>query len=217
MPASDDRAVGRAGEPNSPDAVRSWIDANVATRDRFGHVRDATDEHRRRHGCVAHPTGNAALLGVLAGALRAQRVLELGCGLGYSALWLAHGTGPGGVVESVDHDAGHVDLARRHVADEGYQDRVRVVLADATAALEGRREPCDLVFLDASVPSPALLDPLAELVRAGGFLVSANLFLARHDPNLPGLGEAAAYRTALLDDDRWLTSFAGEKAISLRR
>lgn len=217
MPAAADRAASRADEPNSAESIRSWIDASAADRDRFAQVKDATLEHRLDHGCDAYPTGNGPLLAVLAGAVHARRVLDLGCGLGYSALRLAYGVGPDGVVESVDHDAVHVELARARIAEQGYQARVRVVLGEVVGVLEGRPEPCDLVFLDASVPTPSLLDPLAARVRVGGLLVTANLFLARHDPNHPGLEEGAAYRSALLDDDRWLTSFAGEKAISLRR
>jgi len=49
------------------------------------------------------------ILAVLAATIRAERILEVGCGLGYSALCLAHGSGA--LVETIDRDPEHVRLA----------------------------------------------------------------------------------------------------------
>ena len=47
---------------------------------------------------------NGALLGTLAAAHRARRIVEVGGGLGYGALWFAYGAGPGSLIESVERD-----------------------------------------------------------------------------------------------------------------
>jgi predicted O-methyltransferase YrrM len=44
---------------------------------------------------------NGPLLGVLAAATGAERILELGTGLGYSALWLAE---DGAHVDTIEQD-----------------------------------------------------------------------------------------------------------------
>ena len=75
------------GEPTSAAAVAAWIDEHI--RDRYDHVRRESVRHREVHGCTVYPTGSGPLLGVLAAATAARRVLELGTGLGYSAFWLA--------------------------------------------------------------------------------------------------------------------------------
>src|SRR6516165_12764772 len=59
--------------------------------DPFGEVRAQTLRHRAQHGCGAYPFEDGAILGVIAAAVAAKRVLELGCALGYTALWFGHG------------------------------------------------------------------------------------------------------------------------------
>src|SRR5262245_49925953 len=83
-------------------------------RDPFSEIRAATAAHRKRHGCGAYAYGNGPLLGALAAAVGARRILELGTALGYTALWLAHGV-PDGVVDTIERDPEHVRLARTHV------------------------------------------------------------------------------------------------------
>ncbi len=51
--------------------------------DPFAEVRQATDQHRARHGCGAYPYDNGPLLSVLAAAVHARRIVELGTALGY--------------------------------------------------------------------------------------------------------------------------------------
>src|SRR5215831_196960 len=86
------------GEPDMPEAVARWIEQNVRPRDLFRDVRAASDRHRDAHGsgCSVYPTASGPLLGVLAAAVSSHRILEVGCGLGYSGLWLAHGSSPVG-------------------------------------------------------------------------------------------------------------------------
>ena len=62
-----------------------------ASNDPFAQVREATLAHRAKHGCSAWPYDNGPLLGVLAGAADAKRILELGCALGYTSLSFAYG------------------------------------------------------------------------------------------------------------------------------
>ena len=57
----------------------------------FAAVRAGTLAHLRRHGCGCYPFFDGSLLGSIAGAARAQRILELGTALGYTACWFAHG------------------------------------------------------------------------------------------------------------------------------
>src|SRR5262249_58928190 len=83
--------------------------------DPFAGVRAATDAHRAGHaGCGAYPYRNGALLGALAAAANARRILELGTALGYTALWFAHGA-PDAVVDTIERDIKHVKLARANV------------------------------------------------------------------------------------------------------
>jgi predicted O-methyltransferase YrrM len=189
-----------AGEPTSAGAMRDWIAANA--RDRYEHVRDESERHREEHGrgCTVYPTASGPLLGVLAAATGAKRVLELGTGLGYSTLWLASA---GAHVDTVEQDELHAALAERNL--EGTNAEVHIGTgADVLPALE---PGYDLIFSDGEpVEFETDLDQFERLLRPGGLLVSANLFLGRYSPDVEGLEHAAVYRRRLLDESSFTTA-----------
>jgi predicted O-methyltransferase YrrM len=177
--------------------------------DPFAHIRAATNEHRRQHGCGAYPYGNGALLGALAAGTGARRILELGTALGYSALWFARGA-LDAVVDTIDRDDEHVRLARENVEACGLAGHVVVHAGEFETVLPGLDPGYDLAFFDGFTPSKPLLARLTRLLRTGGMLISANL---THDGS-------DTYRDALLNERSWLTAFIderGETAISIKR
>lgn len=206
-------------EPTSPEAVAAWIDTAQRTRDPFEAVRRASHEHREKHGsgCSVYPTSSGPLLAVLAATIAAERILEVGCGLGYSALCLAHGSGAR--VETIERDAEHAPLAELEIARAGFDGRIRVIFGQAADILPGLSGPYDLIFSDADPEQmPIALDHFLRLLRPRGLLVSANLFLAQFVPDLPGIEQMAQYRQRILDDERLLTAIApGGLALSCLR
>jgi predicted O-methyltransferase YrrM len=162
--------------------------------DPFAQVHKATDAHRARHRCHAYPYRRGPLLGALAAAVQARRVLELGAALGYTALCFAHGA-PDARVDTVERDADHVTLARKHVAAAGLDRRVAVHEGD---------------FFDGHTPVPALHVSLGKLLRPGGLLITANL---NHG------GTANTVAQALFDGRSWCSALVdddGETAISVK-
>jgi SAM-dependent methyltransferase len=71
-----------------------------------------------------------------------SRILELGCGTGEDALWLARG---GHRVLATDASTAMLDLARRKIGDAGLADRVRFATLDL-GAIDGEPEPGDAPF-----------------------------------------------------------------------
>lgn len=71
--------------------------------------------------CDVHPSGplSMRLLFILVRTCGAEHVLEIGCGLGYSAAWLAEAVGPHGQVETIERDPFHVTLAREMLKEAG--------------------------------------------------------------------------------------------------
>jgi predicted O-methyltransferase YrrM len=205
-------------EPTTAEAIGEWIERHTRQADIFGHVANASNQHRLQHGCDVYPTADGPLLGVLAASTGAERVLELGCGLGYSALWLAHGGGSGTTVETIERDGDHAELARRNFAAEGYGRQITVVHGESATILPTMSGPFDLIFYDGDIGGCLLdLENFSSLIRPGGTLVSANLFLGQYDPAMPGLEQAAEYRERLLKDP-WMTVFLPNgKALSVRR
>jgi predicted O-methyltransferase YrrM len=208
-----------ANEPTTPQAVNAWIEKQTRSSDKFRHIAEASDQHRIQHGCDVYPSPDGPLLGALAASTGARRILEVGCGLGYSALSLAHGAGDNVSVETLEHDSEHAGLARRHIEAEQMGARVRVLVGWARIILPDLRGPYDLIFFDGD-PAESVLDlgHFERLLRAGGLLISANLFLAQYAPDLPGLDKTAAYREQIMRSERWFTAYLPNgKALSIRR
>ena len=209
-----------SNEPKSAQAVQEWIEKNTQSSDRFAHVAAKYESHRAQHGCYdVYPFTNGPLLGTLAATAGAKKLLEVGCGLGYSGLWLAYGAGPQSVLETIERDDHHAQIARDHFTAEKLGDRIKILLGLAASVLPGIKGVYDLVYFDTD-PAESLigLEHFERLLRPGGLLVSANLFLGQYAPDLPGLEKTAEYRMRILDTNRWLTAYLPDgTAISIRR
>jgi predicted O-methyltransferase YrrM len=180
-----------------------------AIADPFGHVREATNHHRARHRCHAYPYRHGPLLGVLAAAARARRILELGTALGYTALSFAQGAG-GSIIDTIERDAEHVDLARKTIAAAGLGERIRVHHGDFAAVLPTLESGYDVAFFDGHTPVPALHLTLGKLLRTGGLLITANLnHGGTADQVAKALFDGTSWRSALVDDE-------GETAVSVK-
>jgi len=177
--------------------------------DPFAQIRKATDQHRLQHGCDAYPYGNGPLLSVLAAAVQARRILELGTALGYTALSFAYGARDS-TVDSIERDPEHVRLARDHIVAASLDHRITVHEGDFANVLATLDPGYDLAFFDGQTPVPALHTALRNLLRTGGTLITANL---NHG------GSADAGSRALFDGKKWrsaLVGEAGETAISVK-
>ncbi len=139
------------------------------------------------------------LLHILARAIGARRVLEIGTLGGYSAIWLARAVGPSGRVLTCERDPRHADVARRNLAGAGVDPWVEVRVGDARETLPRlvaeRPTPFDLVFIDADRPHydeylgwairlghPGTLIVVDNVIKQGAVLDPAPT-----DPGLAGL------------------------------
>ena len=76
------------------------------------------------------------LLGILAGAVGAANILEIGTATGYSAIYLARGCAPiDGRVVTLESNGAMAERARQNFQKAGLGDRVEVRVADALDTL----------------------------------------------------------------------------------
>ena len=127
---------------------------------------------------VSPPQGK--LLHLLACAIGAKRILEIGTLGGYSTIWLARAVGDGGKVVTFEVDPRHAEIARANIAHEGVSARVdlRVGAAlDLLPRLEAERAGSfDLAFIDADKPNNAAYFAYAlKLSRPGALIVVDNV------------------------------------------
>ena len=126
---------------------------------------------------VTPPLGK--LLHLLAKAIGARRVLEVGTLGGYSTIWLGRALPESGRLISLEIEPRHAEVARRNLAAAGLDGVVEIRLGRALDSLAGlereQPEPFDFVFIDADKQSNA--DYFAWAVdhtRAGGLVVVDN-------------------------------------------
>ena len=120
------------------------------------------------------------LLHLLARAVGARTVLEVGTLGGYSTVWLARALPSGGRLVTLEVDAHHADVARANVAAAGLADLVEVRVGPALETLPKLASeavgPFDLVFVDADKENNAAYVELAlGLSHPGTVIVVDNV------------------------------------------
>jgi caffeoyl-CoA O-methyltransferase len=117
-----------------------------------------------------------ALLRVLATAIGARKILEIGTAVGYSGIWLASALPEDGMLITLEMNEARASEARDNFARAGVDDRVTVIVGDATLKISKVSGPFDLIFLDTDKQLYlTLLDRLVSLLRPGGVLVTDNV------------------------------------------
>ncbi len=116
------------------------------------------------------------LLKLLASAISARRVLELGSGFGYSAYWFAQAVGPEGVVVLTETSSERAAEAESFLERGGLLDRVRVVVGDGLEVIDRIGGEFDIVFNDIDKERyPLVLEKAAAALRPGGLFISDNM------------------------------------------
>lgn len=162
---------------------------------------------------MVSPAAGAALR-LLAAAIGARAVVEIGTGTGVSGLWLLGGMRADGVLTTIDLEAEHQRVARRAFAAAGFAPgRSRVITGRAAHVLPRLADGAyDLVFSHHDVAEyAAAVTAAARLLRTGGVLALGGAFGAgrlgdptARDPTTIALREIAK---SLRDDDAWLPAF----------
>jgi predicted O-methyltransferase YrrM len=156
-----------------PDSVEQYLA-------RLNRLPDAVLEDVARAGAAQDlPLIDAevgGLLRVLATAIGATRILEIGTAIGYSGIWLAGALPADGMLLTMEMDPERARVARDNFARAGLADRVNVIVGDAERMLSKIAGPLDLIFQDGDKRLYTwMLDRLAALLRPGGLLVTDNV------------------------------------------
>jgi caffeoyl-CoA O-methyltransferase len=135
------------------------------------------------------------LLFILARAMQARRILELGTATGYSTIYLAQAVVPeSGQVLTLELDPAMAQRAERNISTAGLSHRVEVKIGPAQALMADLSGPFDLIFMD--IDKEGYLPALAgchQLLRLGGLLIVDNT----------GFQGAADFNRALANDRHW--------------
>jgi predicted O-methyltransferase YrrM len=113
---------------------------------------------------------------VLAKAIRARDVFEMGSGFGYSTWWFAHAVGEEGRVVHTERDAGRSAEAKGLLERAGFGGRVSYEVGDARQVITKYPGPFDILFIDVDKEGyPDALELARSRVRPGGFILTDNV------------------------------------------
>jgi predicted O-methyltransferase YrrM len=162
-------------KPNPAD-VDAFLDTTVVGEDpALSAALEASDAAGLPRIAVSMQQGK--FLSLLAGAIQARRILEIGTLGGFSTIWLARGAGPDGRVVTLEYEPKHAEVARANIDRAGVGDRVEVLVGAALETLPTvTGGPFDLVFIDADKKNNAgYLDWAVRLSRPGSVIVVDNV------------------------------------------
>ncbi len=124
-------------------------------------------------GCTPVSAGVGAVLSMLAAAVRARAVVEIGTGAGVSGTYLLRGMAADAVLTTIDLEVEHQRAAKETFADDGVRPtRTRLIAGRALDVLPRLTDGgYDLVLVDADPEGyPAYVDQAVRLLRPGGVL-----------------------------------------------
>ena len=160
-------------------AVDRYINGLFAPND------DALDAALRDSSAAGLPAIHVSpcqgkMLHLLARALGARRILEIGTLGGYSTIWLARALPAGGRMVTLEADPRHASVARANLARAGLSAVVEVRVGRALDLLPPLASdgggPFDLIFIDADKPNnPGYLDWALKLSRPGTVIILDNV------------------------------------------
>jgi predicted O-methyltransferase YrrM len=126
---------------------------------------------------IAVSAQQGKFLSLLASAVGARRILEIGTLGGFSTIWLARGAGSDGRVTTLEYEPKHAEVARANIDRAGVGDRVEVIVGAALETLPTvTGAPFDLVFIDADKENnPGYLEWAVKLTRPGSIIIVDNV------------------------------------------
>ncbi|HEY6348215.1 MAG TPA: O-methyltransferase [Candidatus Angelobacter sp.] len=139
------------------------------------------------------------LLQILAQAMGARRILEIGALGGYSTIWLGRALPANGRLVTLELNSKHAEVARSNIARAGLAGVVELRLGPALETLarlvEEKQGPFDFVFIDADKPGYAeYFAWVLKLIRRGSLVLADNVVRkgavadpASEDANVQGI------------------------------
>ena len=175
------RRSGRSGtSPQSP--FENPIRAKDKTESQI--LKALSDIQRTQGWRLNVPKSDGRLLRLLAEAIDAKSVVEIGTSNGISSIWIALALKrTGGKLVTHEIDPKTAALARENFAKAGVADIVTVVEGNAHQTLSRLKGPIDMAFIDADKPGYSdYLKKLLPLVRPGGLILAHNITPRMADP-----------------------------------
>ena len=157
-------------------------------------------------GVVPIDPPRGRLLEIVARMIKPKRILEIGSGAGYSALWFLKGATSRTRLDVVEFNSVVSDEFEEVMKEAGYRKRIHIHHGPALEVLPRMKGPYDCVFIDADKDEyPEYLRHALRLTRPGSVIVADNMLwkgsvLASHERE--GTRSIQEYTRMIFNDKR---------------
>ena len=115
-------------------------------------------------------------LAMISHMIRPRQILELGTYTGYSALCLAEGLAPNGLLHTIDVNEELEEMVRNYFEKAGISSKIKYYIGNAVNIIPELDYQFDLVFIDADKINNGLYyDLVLDKVTPGGFILIDNV------------------------------------------
>lgn len=134
------------------------------------------EEYANEHSVPIVQPETAKFLETLTCIKRPQRILEVGCAIGYSATLMAQYLEENGSITTLEWDADMAEIARRNIEKAGLSGKITVIQNDAKEVIKNLTGEYDIIFLDGPKAHYIyMLNDCIRLLKKGGILISDNV------------------------------------------
>lgn len=107
--------------------------------------------------------------------IKPRRVLEIGTFTGYSALCLAEGLIPDGLLYTIEKNDELEDFINEHIKATPYYDKIKLIIGDALNELPQINEVFDLIYIDGDKDEyPDYYALVIDKLKSGGVIIADN-------------------------------------------
>ena len=115
-------------------------------------------------------------LSLLSHLLQPTLILDIGTFTGYSALCMAEGLKPGGMLHTIDINSQLTPMVKRYIGMARMHDRITTHVGEALKIIPTIAGTIDMVFIDADKGNYSnYFDLVIDRVRPGGLIVADNV------------------------------------------
>lgn len=170
-----------AAEASRVEALDEYILSHIDAEDDYLHRLWRATNVRTVHGRMASGHLQGCLLRMLVRMIKPQNILEVGTFSGYSAICMAEGLEPGGMVYTFEINDEMEDFTRPWIEKSPFHDRISFIIGDANVLAPRLGVTFDMAFIDGDKRTyRQTYETTLALTRSGGFILADNTLWDGH-------------------------------------
>lgn len=116
------------------------------------------------------------LLELISKMIKPSRILEIGTFTGYSAICLAKGLQPNGLLYTIEKNDELKAIIEKNINGSGFRNCIELIIGEAIEKIPAIAEKFDLVFIDGDKSEYVqYLDIIFPKLKSGGFILADNV------------------------------------------